>query len=93
MPTTKKKKKAKRERDAVPAARRLELAEDFINYDELRRQVEAEILNTASNRKRAFFSQLLALLDLAADAAERVEGFSLTTDADAAVARLASFLR
>ena len=97
MPATKKtrtKKRAPRTpRARVNAERRAELAEEFIQYAELREQVEEKLKAARTSGDRSLFLHLRDLLDLSADAAERVDGYSLNEATDEATGELASFLR
>jgi hypothetical protein len=70
-----------------------ELTEAFSHYANLRETVAENLKAATGLGARNFWRDLLRLLDLAADAAERVEGFSLTPEADEATGEIAAFLR
>jgi hypothetical protein len=98
MPNPKKSKtKTGGKKSAAPKTlsreRLSELSEEFIHFSHLRATVEENLTNVAGLGARRVWSDLLRVLDLAADAAERVEGYDLNADADRAVEKLASFLR
>lgn len=95
MPTTKKKKTARRKPSpprTLKAERLSQLREDFAHFDNFREDAERRFA-AATSAERSFLADVLRLLDLAADAAERVEGFSLNAEADEATGELAAFLR
>lgn len=100
MPNPKRRntKKAAAKKSAAPttglASERVdELSEAFSHYANLRETVAENLKAATGLGARNFWRDLLRLLDLAADAAERVDGFSLNPEADEATGELAAFLR
>lgn len=91
--TTKAARKKAAPKETLSPERLEDLKEEFIHFSNLRETVEENLKAARGLGARAFWSDLLRLLDLSADAAAHVDGFSLNPEADEATGELAAFLR